>query len=75
MKQPEPWTAGTRASAAGTPYLHNLAFQVLLEDPTPERVAATSRLARATTAMIAGQAADMAFDDLPRPSSAFRGRP
>lgn len=42
--------------------LHNLAFQVLLEDPSPERVAATSRLARATTAMIAGQAADMAFD-------------
>ena len=45
--------------------LHNLAFQVLLEDPSPERVAATARLARATTAMIAGQAADMAFDDLP----------
>ncbi len=45
--------------------LHNLAFQVLLEDPSPERVAATARLARATTAMIAGQASDMAFDDLP----------
>ena len=46
--------------------LHNLAFQVLLEDPTPERVAAATGLARATAAMIAGQAADMAFDDQPR---------
>ncbi|MEC8999959.1 MAG: polyprenyl synthetase family protein [Actinomycetota bacterium] len=44
--------------------LHNLAFQVLLENPSPERVSATVRLVRATTSMIAGQAADMAFDDL-----------
>jgi len=44
--------------------LHNLAFQVLLDKPTPERVAAAAGLARATTAMIAGQAADMALDDL-----------
>ena len=49
--------------------LHNLAFQVLLDvpdaAPTEERVRATTRLVAATTAMIAGQAADMAFDDLP----------
>ncbi len=49
--------------------LHNLAFQVLLgrsyEEPSAERVRATTRLLAATTAMIAGQAADMAFDDLP----------
>ena len=43
--------------------LHTLAFQVLLDDPTPERVVATTRLVDATAAMIAGQAADMAFDD------------
>ena len=49
--------------------LHNLAFQVLLgrsdEEPSAERVRATTRLLAATTAMIAGQAADMAFDYLP----------
>ncbi len=57
--------------------LHNLAFQVLLgqpdshwggqsgEEPSVEQVRATTRLVAATTAMIAGQAADMAFDDLP----------
>ena len=49
--------------------LHNLAIQVLLDvpdaAPTEERVRATTRLVAATTAMIAGQAADMAFDDLP----------
>lgn len=44
---------------------HNLAFQVLLDEPFQERVLATARLVEATTAMIAGQAADMAFDDLP----------
>tara|TARA_Y100000590_G_scaffold468560_1_gene651720 strand:+ start:1739 stop:2749 length:1011 start_codon:yes stop_codon:yes gene_type:complete len=43
--------------------LHTLAFQVLLDDPTPERVVATTRLVNATAVMIAGQAADMAFDD------------
>ena len=43
--------------------LHTLAFQVLLDDPTPERVVATTRLVDATAAMISGQAADMAFDD------------
>ncbi len=42
--------------------LATLAFQVLLEEPTPERVKAASRLAEATQAMIAGQAEDMASE-------------
>jgi len=37
---------------------------VLLDEPMPERVSAATRLVAATAAMIAGQAADMAFDDL-----------
>ena len=64
--RPTVWTTfGVEDAIIVGDALHNLAFQVLLADPTPERVAATSRLARSTTAMIAGQAADMAFDDLP----------
>jgi len=60
------WAAfGTDDAIISGDALHNLAFQVLLADPTSERVAATVRLARATSAMLAGQAADMAFDDLP----------
>jgi len=43
--------------------LHTLAFQILLEPSSPEKVAAASRLAKATTLMLAGQAADMAFND------------
>ena len=42
-----------------------LSTQVLLEDPTPERVHAASLLASANQAMIAGQAADMAFESRP----------
>lgn len=43
--------------------LHALAFQVLLVEPiVPESIAATARLARATAAMIAGQAQDVALD-------------
>ena len=42
--------------------LSTLAFQILLEDPTPERVRAAGRLAEATQAMIAGQAEDMASE-------------
>ncbi|MGH9087962.1 MAG: polyprenyl synthetase family protein, partial [Acidimicrobiales bacterium] len=45
--------------------LAGLATQVLLEDPTPERVRAAARLAEANQAMIAGQAADMAFERRP----------
>ncbi len=42
--------------------LATLAFQVLLEEPTAERVRAAERLAGATQAMIAGQAEDMASE-------------
>ena len=43
--------------------LHALAFQVLLGTPIDQRsIAATERLARATSAMIAGQAQDVALD-------------
>tara|TARA_B100000959_G_scaffold284104_2_gene354800 strand:+ start:1429 stop:2442 length:1014 start_codon:yes stop_codon:yes gene_type:complete len=45
--------------------LHTLAFQVLLEEPSSEKVEAASRLAKATTLMLAGQAADMAFNNQP----------
>ncbi|MGA3353670.1 MAG: polyprenyl synthetase family protein [Acidimicrobiales bacterium] len=42
--------------------LVTLAFQILLEEPTAERVGAAGRLAEATQAMIAGQAEDMASE-------------
>jgi geranylgeranyl diphosphate synthase type I len=42
--------------------LSTLAFQVLLDDTTPERVRAASRLASATQAMIVGQAEDIASE-------------
>ena len=64
--RPSAWTAFSIEDAliAGDA-LHTLAFQVLLEENTPERVQAARRLVDATTTMISGQAADMAFDDLP----------
>lgn len=42
--------------------LSTLAFQLLLDDPTRERVKAASRLASATQAMIVGQAEDIASE-------------
>jgi geranylgeranyl diphosphate synthase type I len=42
--------------------LVTLAFQVLLEEPTSERVRAAARLGEATQAMISGQAEDMASE-------------
>jgi geranylgeranyl diphosphate synthase, type I len=42
--------------------LVTLAFQVLLAEPTPERVRAAARLGEATQAMISGQAEDMASE-------------
>ena len=43
--------------------MHALAFEVLLDDSrTPHGAAATRRLAKATSAMIAGQAQDVALD-------------
>ena len=64
--RPSAWTAFSIEDAliAGDA-LHTLAFQVLLEENTPESVQAARRLVDATTTMISGQAADMTFDDLP----------
>ncbi len=45
--------------------LATLALQVLLDEPTPERVLAARRLVEATQLMIAGQADDMAFESRP----------
>lgn len=45
--------------------LHALAFEVLLSDPSPPRVAAAKNLAEAVSAMIAGQSMDMAFEEMP----------
>jgi geranylgeranyl diphosphate synthase type I len=45
--------------------LSSLAFQLLLEERTVERVRAAQRLADAVQAMIAGQAEDMASEDQP----------
>jgi geranylgeranyl diphosphate synthase type I len=42
--------------------LSTLAFQLLLDEATPERVRATARLAEATQAMIVGQALDVASE-------------
>jgi geranylgeranyl diphosphate synthase type I len=42
--------------------LSTLAFQVLLDETTPERVRAAARLASATQAMIVGQAEDIASE-------------
>ena len=63
--RPTVWsTFGVEDAIISGDALHNLAYQVLLDDPTQQRVAAATRLATATAAMIAGQAADMAFDDM-----------
>jgi len=54
------WTTGDAIIVGDA--LHALAFELLLEEVTPERVQAARRLAQRTTAMIAGQSADMSFD-------------
>jgi geranylgeranyl diphosphate synthase, type I len=50
--------------------LSTLALQVLLDEPTPERVLAARCLVEATQLMIAGQADDMAFESRPSVSVA-----
>ena len=50
--------------------LATLAMQVLLDEPTPERLAAARRLADATQDMIGGQADDIAFELRPTVSVA-----
>jgi geranylgeranyl diphosphate synthase type I len=42
--------------------MHTLAFQVLLDDPTPTHLAAANRLGLAVSAIITGQAQDTALD-------------
>ncbi|WP_420638925.1 polyprenyl synthetase family protein [Candidatus Poriferisocius sp.] len=52
---------GTGVGVIAGDALHTLAFDVLLREPTPPRVKAAQHLARAVSAMIAGQSQDMAF--------------
>jgi len=54
------WTTGDAIIVGDA--LHALAFDLLLDAVTPERVQAARRLAQRTAAMIAGQSADMSFD-------------
>lgn len=61
--RPTVWAAhGVGHAIIAGDALATLAFQVLLEAATPERVRAAARLAEATQAMIAGQADDMASE-------------
>ena len=50
-----------RAIVAGDALLA-LALEILLDEPTPERVRAASSLAHATSGMVAGQSEDLAFE-------------
>ena len=61
--RPTVWAAfGTGRAIVVGDALANLATQLLLEDPTPNRVRAVQLLADATAGMISGQADDMAFE-------------
>jgi geranylgeranyl diphosphate synthase type I len=53
---------GVGAAIIAGDALATLALQVLLDDPTPPRVAAARAVLEATQAMIAGQADDVAFE-------------
>lgn len=65
--QPTVWAAWSVGDAVIVgDALHTLAFELLLDETTPERVAAAQRLARGTSAMIAGQSDDMSFDRRPQ---------
>ncbi len=63
--QPTVWAKfGVGPALIAGDALSTLAFQLLLDDPTPERVAQRPRrLADATQAMIVGQAQDIASED------------
>lgn len=61
--RPTVWAAfGSGQAIIAGDALATLALEVLLDGPEPERPAAAARLAGATQQMIAGQAADMAFE-------------
>jgi geranylgeranyl diphosphate synthase type I len=60
------WTEyGVGSAIIAGDALATLALQLLLDEPTPERVRAAQCLAEATQGMIAGQADDMAFESRP----------
>lgn len=60
---PTVWAAfGAGPAIIAGDALSTLAFQVLLEDSSEHRLAASARLASATQAMIIGQAQDVAFE-------------
>jgi geranylgeranyl diphosphate synthase type I len=61
---------GVGAAIIAGDALSTLALQVLLVEPTPERVLAARCLVEATQLMIAGQADDMAFESRPSVSVA-----
>ena len=61
--RPTVWAAfGTGPAIIAGDALATLSVEVLLEEPTPARVAAVRTLASATQRMISGQADDMAFE-------------
>lgn len=61
--RPTMWAShGVNQAIVAGDALATLAFQILLEVPSRERVSAVSMLADATQAMIAGQAQDMALE-------------
>lgn len=61
--RPTVWAAfGTGAAIIAGDALATLSVEILLEEPTPARVAAARTLVAATQSMIAGQADDMAFE-------------
>lgn len=61
--RPTLWAShGVNTAILAGDALSTLAFQVVLAEATPERLAAASRLADAVQAMIAGQAEDLAFE-------------
>jgi geranylgeranyl diphosphate synthase type I len=61
--RPTVWAAfGTGPAIIAGDALATLSLEVLLEEPTPARVAAARTLVRATQRMISGQADDMTFE-------------
>ena len=64
--RPTVWAAfGTGPAIIAGDALATLSVEVLLEEPTPARVAAVRTLVAATQRMISGQADDMAFETRP----------
>jgi len=67
--RPTAWTVfGVAPTIAAGDALANLAHEVLLAEPTPERIEADAALTTATARMIAGQCDDLAFQSRPEVS-------